>query len=57
MFLLYVRLLNRDSQSSSPQKKPSLAGQKKIAQKANQQTIEHLRQVKSNHALERRIFL
>lgn len=57
MFLLYVRLFNRDDQPSSPQKKSPLSSQRNLAQKAHHRTVKHLRQVESNHTLERRLFL
>lgn len=57
MFLLYVRLLNRDQKPASPQKNFRSSGQKTSDTKAHQNTVEHLRRVESKHALERRLFL
>jgi len=57
MFLLYVRLLNRDHKSASPQKNFCLSKHKTLHKKARKNTVEHLHRVESNHALERRLFL
>lgn len=63
MFLLYVRLLNRDEKPSSPQRNSHSseqqvhsANRKTFASRAHQNTVEHLRDVESKHALERRLF-
>lgn len=62
MFLLYVRLPNRDKNSASPQKnfrqsnpKVHLSDQRDFAVKAHRDAVERLRQVESQHALERRL--
>lgn len=63
MFLLYVRLFNRDEQPAFPQKNFNRSGQqnhssnqKACTRKAHQEAVERLRHVQSNYALERRLF-
>lgn len=64
MLLLYVRLHWRERQPSSPQKNCSdqdysrkSVERNHLSQKAHQSMVNKLRQVESNYALNRRLFL
>jgi hypothetical protein len=58
--LFFVRLPQKPKPPASPQRQPFTSLQREVQPQAHQQSqqvVQHLRQVKANHFLERRIVL